>query len=61
MTALNVAAQSLKGGAKGFIFKGTNGRWRDVLTADELAQYQRRATGFLPPEAMHWLEFGRNG
>ncbi len=48
-----------EGGAKGFIFKGTNGRWRDVLTAEELAQYQRRVTEFLAPEAQHWLESGR--
>ena len=27
------------GGADTFLYKGTNGRWRDVLTADELAAY----------------------
>ena len=49
-----------EGGAQGFLFKGTNGRWRDVLTEEELALYQRRASEFLSPEALHWLEFGRN-
>ena len=32
---------AFEGGIKGFIFKGTNGRWRDVLTDDEVAAYQR--------------------
>ena len=45
-----------EGGTKGFIFKGTNGRWRDVLTSDELARYQKRASECLPPEAIEWLE-----
>ena len=34
--------QAFEGGAEGFIFKGTNGRWRDLLDADDLAAYQRR-------------------
>jgi aryl sulfotransferase len=48
-----------EGGASGFLFKGTNGRWRDVLTRDELAAYARRAAEFLPPEGSAWLEGGR--
>ena len=31
------------GGAKTFINKGTNGRWRDVLAADEIAAYDSKA------------------
>ena len=31
-----------KGGADQFFFKGTNGRWRDVLTDDDLALYETR-------------------
>ena len=49
-----------EGGAKGFIFKGTNGRWRDVLTSDEVARYQKRAAECLSSEALDWLEHGRN-
>ena len=49
-----------EGGVKGFLFKGTNGRWRDVLTEDELARYQERANACLPAEAVAWLEHGRN-
>jgi len=51
---------AFEGGVKGFIFKGTNGRWRDVLTADEVAAYQRRVAETMPPEAARWIEFGRS-
>jgi aryl sulfotransferase len=47
-----------EGGAKSFLFKGTNGRWRDVLTDDELAAYARRVANVLPPDAAAWLEHG---
>src|SRR5688572_7651701 len=49
-----------EGGTKSFIFKGTNGRWRDVLTPDELAAYARRVAEVLPPAAAAWLEHGRH-
>jgi len=49
-----------EGGAKGFIFKGTNGRWRDILTDDEVARYQKRASECLAVEAVEWLEHGRD-
>ena len=48
-----------EGGAEGFLFKGTNGRWRDVLTPEELSHYQERAAACLPTEAVEWLEKGR--
>jgi aryl sulfotransferase len=47
-----------EGGAKSFLFKGSNGRWRDVLTADELARYAKRVAEILPPDAAEWLEHG---
>jgi aryl sulfotransferase len=49
-----------EGGAKGFLFKGTNGRWRDVLTDNELARYEKRASECLPAAALQWLEHGRS-
>jgi len=49
-----------EGGLKGFVFKGTNGRWRDVLGADELAAYQRRLAETLSPEAAKFVEGGRH-
>jgi aryl sulfotransferase len=47
-----------EGGSRSFLFKGSNGRWRDVLTADELAAYAKRVAEILPPEAAFWLEHG---
>jgi len=48
-----------EGGARSFLFKGTNGRWRDVLTPDEIVAYERRTAEVLPPAAASWLERGR--
>jgi aryl sulfotransferase len=47
-----------QGGAKIFIFKGTNGRWRDVLTEDDLALYPAAVARDLTPECAAWLEKG---
>ena len=33
----------LKGGADAFFYKGTNGRWREVLSREELALYDKAA------------------
>ncbi|WP_138933255.1 sulfotransferase domain-containing protein [Roseovarius arcticus] len=46
------------GGAETFIHKGTNGRWRDVLTAEESAKYEYLATENLGLEAAEWLAHG---
>jgi aryl sulfotransferase len=43
------------GGADTFLYKGTNGRWRDVLTPDELARFERTQAERLPPDAIEWL------
>ena len=47
-----------KGGADTFINKGTNGRWRDRLTADDIAEYERTAIRELGPDGARWLEKG---
>lgn len=46
------------GGARTFINKGINGRWRDVLSADEIAAYERAALAELGPDCAHWLATG---
>jgi aryl sulfotransferase len=51
--------RAFEGGVKGFIFKGTNGRWKDVLTDDEVAAYKRRVAQALPDECARWIELGR--
>jgi aryl sulfotransferase len=47
-----------EGGADRFLYKGTNDRWRDVLTADDLALYEAAAARTLTPELKRWLEGG---
>lgn len=37
------------GGAKTFINKGNNGRWRDMLSAAEVAAYEAKAVKELGP------------
>lgn len=49
-----------EGGADRFFFKGTNGRWRDVLTTQDLELYEARASE-LDPDLRGWLERGRLG
>jgi aryl sulfotransferase len=51
-------AMIFEGGAERFFFKGTNGRWRDVLTPEDLELYERAASK-LDSELRHWLENGR--
>ena len=50
--------KTLKGGAATFSNKGTNGRWREVLTDDEIAQYERAASMVMEPACKAWLEQG---
>ena len=47
------------GGAQTFLFKGTNGRWKDVLSQDELALYADTMATVLTPDCAAWLEQGR--
>jgi len=46
------------GGGESFLHKGTNGRWRDVLTDGELARYREAVAKFLTGEMAGWLEHG---
>jgi aryl sulfotransferase len=48
------------GGSDAFLYKGTNGRWREALTADDRALYDAVAAT-LDPEVRAWLEGGRRG
>lgn len=49
---------AFEGGTKGFIFKGTNGRWKNLLNADDLAAYQKRLESTLPKDAVEWIRRG---
>jgi aryl sulfotransferase len=50
--------QAFVGGADTFLFKGSNGRWREVLTAEELEAFDRRARELLPTDAIAWTTYG---
>jgi aryl sulfotransferase len=47
--------QAFIGGADTFLYKGTNDRWRGVLTEDELRLFEQAAAEQLPPDAAAWL------
>lgn len=47
-----------EGGAKTFINKGMNGRWREMLTTDEVEKYERMADRELTPDCARWLATG---
>ncbi len=46
----------LKGGGDSFFYKGTNGRWREILSAEELRLYDTAADRELSPDCRKWLE-----
>lgn len=47
-----------EGGAETFINKGTNGRWRDLLTAEDCRAYEARARKEVGEACAHWLATG---
>jgi len=47
-----------KGGAQTFLNKGTNGRWRDVLSEKELGLYEAACERTLTPDCREWMENG---
>lgn len=48
-----------KGGAKTFMHKGINGRWRNVLTGEDIEQYEQLAREQLGAECANWLSMGK--
>jgi aryl sulfotransferase len=50
---------AFENGAETFIHKGSNERWKDVLTADDVKLYEERAVEELGEECARWLEKGR--
>ena len=54
-----VGGKPFKGGHSSFFYKATNKRWKDVLSADEVANYETVAVSRLGEECAHWLATGR--
>ncbi len=50
-----------EGGAETFINKGTNGRWRDILSDEENRVYEETARQQLGEDCAHWLATGGKG
>ena len=50
--------QFFTGGNASFFFKGTNGRWRGVLSDADLALYAAAKERVLSPDCAQWLEQG---
>ena len=46
-------------GPRRFFNKGVNGRWRDVLSGEDLALYEAKVREKLSPGLAAWLEGGR--
>ena len=46
------------GGATTFMHKGVNGRWKDVLTSEDIERYEKTASEELGVECANWLSNG---
>ena len=55
----DLLAQVFDEGVKTFFHKGTNGRWKDVLSAAEVERYERAVRENLTPDCAHWLATGQ--
>jgi aryl sulfotransferase len=47
-----------EGGAKAFMHKGVNERWKDVLTMEDIEQYEQVAREKLGVDCAYWLSTG---
>jgi aryl sulfotransferase len=47
-----------EGGAKTFMHKGVNGRWKDMLSTEDIQQYENIARQKLGVECARWLSTG---
>lgn len=53
-----IAGMMWSNGSQTFFNKGTNGRWREILSEEEIALYDAVAKRELTPECRQWLENG---
>jgi aryl sulfotransferase len=51
-------SMGFEGGTKGFLHKGTNGRWHDQLNEEEVQRYLTYLADAVPADAIDWV---RNG
>ena len=55
------ASRSWDNGAGRFLYKGTNGRWQDVVRPEDLAAYEVKVKAAFSPDLARWIEHGRLG
>ncbi|MGE0684554.1 MAG: sulfotransferase domain-containing protein [Candidatus Binatia bacterium] len=55
------AKHAWNGGAARFFNKGTNGRWRNVVSPSDLTRYEEAIDVHFPPDLAYWIEKGRLG
>jgi len=55
---IEVLERFFRGGGDTFINKGTNGRWKDVLSAKEIERCDEEAARHLTADCAHWLKTG---
>ena len=58
-TLMGSVAGMFEGGAHRFLYRGTNGRWRGVLTDEDLGLYAAKVAALLPPACAGWVAGGR--
>lgn len=56
---LPTADRVFAGGSQSFFYRGTNGRWREVLDADDLLLYSAAVQSEVSDACRVWLENGR--
>jgi aryl sulfotransferase len=56
---LPTLAFGFEGGTERFLYKGTNGRWRDALSEADLTRFDRHSAAKFTPAARAWVEGGR--
>lgn len=49
------------GGANSFVNKGRNGRWKGVLSEEQLAKYDAKVAEKLSSDCANWLAYGKKG
>lgn len=54
-----MAGAAFTDGAKAFINKGTNRRWKDVLTDDDIDEYTTIGTRELGEACFRWMRYGK--
>ena len=59
-TIMPAAEIMWEGGAKRFIYKGTNGRWQDSVSAALVARYEAMLASRCSPALAKWLTDGRH-